>query len=488
LRAANVHNVRLSMPRQSAPFVHAIWAALVLAVAIPAFAQQKSPPLIGATRDQVVARLGDPKSNLKAGAREVLFYSHLKLTLRNGLVIDSEELADEPVKRTPEPAPTTAAATPSAAGANAAAPTPSTNATEGGASSSAKPTTDASANPPKPTPPPEPELEIKSIKSGSSSTRSGARPTTKATTAPAIVAQPPAAKTAPVTPGETTISSSSATPVPVPSTSAKADASVATVPNRPVASPDAARPVVAEEAPAADATPEKPTVDPKKKAAVRQRWRLRRDAETEEDSVQLFSTQSYVIAAITMLAGIGYLWWRSTQRNLALAASAVSRAPFETVVAADTAGQFTSDLIGKLGTKRFERLVASYYAKTGVVAERTNAGAESPVQIKIFWKGEPKPFAGVQCHANPPTLIGSKPLQDLFTALSAAEIRRGYVVTTGKFNVEARDFAEEKHFTLLSGDLFLEKLNALPPAARAELLRETATEEPATSSTSVPAV
>ncbi len=42
-------------------------------------------------------------------------------------------------------------------------------------------------------------------------------------------------------------------------------------------------------------------------------------------------------------------------------------------------------------------------------------------------------------------------------------------MTTGKFNVEARDVGEEKHFTLLSGDIFLEKLNALPPAARGEL-------------------
>ena len=40
------------------------------------------------------------------------------------------------------------------------------------------------------------------------------------------------------------------------------------------------------------------------------------------------------------------------------------------------------------------------------------------------------------------------------------DIRRGYVVTTGKFNVPARDFAEEKHLTLLPGDIFLEKLNA----------------------------
>jgi restriction system protein len=56
----------------------------------------------------------------------------------------------------------------------------------------------------------------------------------------------------------------------------------------------------------------------------------------------------------------------------------------------------------------------------------------------------------------------------------AEDIRRGYVVTSGKFNVPARDFAEEKHITLLPGDIFVEKLNALPDAARAEILQQVA--------------
>ncbi len=110
--------------------------------------------------------------------------------------------------------------------------------------------------------------------------------------------------------------------------------------------------------------------------------------------------------------------------------------------------------------------------KTGVVAVRTKTGPQSPVHMKISWKGESKPFACVQCHANPVGLIRPPPLQGLFAALTVDDIRRGYVVTNGKFNVEARDYAEEKHFTLLPGDILLEKLNALPPAARSELMNE----------------
>jgi restriction system protein len=154
----------------------------------------------------------------------------------------------------------------------------------------------------------------------------------------------------------------------------------------------------------------------------------------------------------------------------------VSRSPFAppsvATAAAATNAAFSADLLAKLEWKRFEELVAAYYNKTGVVATRTKSGPMSPVHIKISWKGEQRPFACVQCHAHPPGLLDAKPVQSLVDALAAEDIRRGYVVTSGKFGVPARDLAEEKHITLLSGDLFLDKLNALPEPARAELLRE----------------
>ena len=130
------------------------------------------------------------------------------------------------------------------------------------------------------------------------------------------------------------------------------------------------------------------------------------------------------------------------------------------------------ELLNKLEWKRFEELVAAYYNKTGVVAVRTKSGPDTPVHIRISWKGEQRPFACVQCIPHPTGLIEAKPLQTLCEALAAEDIRRGYVVTCGKFSVPARDLAEEKHITLLTGDIFLEKLNALPEAARQELLRD----------------
>lgn len=475
------------MPR---PLAHNILNALVAALALTAIscalAQTKPASMVGQTRDQIVTQLGEPKSNIKAGTREVLFFDHLKITMRNNVAIESEVVADD------APAPKRSGETAAAASAPAAQPAPAPAPVQPVAPAplpsnmgpAAAQEAAALARPPPPPPESTPTqapvktaeapLAIKFIKSGGGA-KAAPRPAST-TTAPAA-ARVETKKASPAT---------TAAPTPPPTAPTVADTTiltpvVATVPTTSEKEKETA--TAAAETPSADDATAKPAVDPKKKAAVRQRWRLRRDSETEEDSVEIFSTQSYIIAAIGIAAGAAFLWWRRGQRDLALAATTVSHTPFEPAFTgpADTAGMFSAELVGKLGQKKFERLVASYYAKTGVVAERTNAAADAAVHIKIFWKGEAKPFAGVQCHANPPTLIGPLPMMKLFEALTAADIRRGYIVTTGKFNVEARDLAEEKHFTLLSGDIFLEKLNALPPAARGELLKETNTEEPASS-------
>jgi restriction system protein len=158
---------------------------------------------------------------------------------------------------------------------------------------------------------------------------------------------------------------------------------------------------------------------------------------------------------------------------LELAATTVLSTPLSIPIAPQksTGAVFTADLLSKLEWRRFEELVAAYYSKTGVVATRTKTGPDSPVHIKISWKGEPRPFAYVQCIAHPSGLVDAKPVQNFVAVLAAEDIRRGYVVTPGKFNVAARDVAEEKHITLLPGDIFLEKLNALPAAARAEVMQ-----------------
>jgi hypothetical protein len=196
------------------------------------------------------------------------------------------------------------------------------------------------------------------------------------------------------------------------------------------------------------------------------------ESDLPEPEEAIFTGRTYLFTALIVGAGVGFLVWQRRQRQLELAASEVSRSPFSIAPSAMEGAMFPADLLGGLEWKRFEELVAAYYSKTGVVAVRTKAGPDSPVHIKISWKGESRPFALVQCVAHPVGLVDASRIQELFGVLTTEDIRRGYVVTTGKFNVAARDFAEEKHITLLSGDLLLEKLNALPAPVRSELIQD----------------
>jgi hypothetical protein len=232
-------------------------------------------------------------------------------------------------------------------------------------------------------------------------------------------------------------------------------------------------PVVKEDPKAADKAAKE-----KKLKLAQARRRLREAGEADDPDLgdAFLTTRTFVIGFVVIAGGIGYLVWRTRQRQLLLAATSVSSTPFSApAVTKDGGAVFTLDLLSKLEWKRFEELVAQYYVKTGVVAVRTKTGPTSPVHIKISWKGEPRPFAFVQCIAHPLSLVDAKRVQELVVALATEDIRRGYVVTSGKFNVAARDFAEEKHITLLPGDIFLEKLNALPEMARNEIMQAVTT-------------
>lgn len=442
--------------------------------------REKASSYVGMTRDQVYARLGDPQNLMKAGAREVMFFAKVKLTLRNNIVVETEDIFDEIASRRPHVEAAASAAVPPVAEAPGPETADAAKARKSGGATSTSGVAEASATPSKPggsesaapTPavPVAAGLEIKSV-------RGPGRPLPKVATKPSTVTPRASAPVAavvvpvPVAPKPTPAAVKPEVPeVGQVSTSAGKPAAVA-----PEKLPEKNAPMaVAESETTAEVVTELPVVEKPKPPRRRAVWSSQSTPEQEFSIGSLFTTRTYLFGA-AVVGAIGYLLWRRRQHGLDLAATTVSSTPFEEPLVKDDAALFDAALLAKLEWKRFEELVAAYYVKTGVVAVRTKSGPESAVHLKISWKGETKPFAGVHCVANPTGLIRSEPLVKLFEALDAAEIRRGYIVTNGKFNVEARDYASEKHFTLLSGDLFLEKLNALPPAARTELMHQITT-------------
>lgn len=181
------------------------------------------------------------------------------------------------------------------------------------------------------------------------------------------------------------------------------------------------------------------------------------------------------LAGVTLAAFV-WLGWRWRQRRLALAASSVESSPVPGgarggVPVPEPSPTFSAEFVAGLTPHQFEHLVAEYFNRTGVVALHLKPGRGAVAQIRISWKGDAKPFAGVFCIAAPAGPIEAKALMPFLAELETEEITRGHVVTTGAFSAGARHLAEERSLTLLGGDSLLEKLNALPESARREIRR-----------------
>lgn len=408
-------------------------------------------PLIGATRDQLLSRYGEPKSQIAAGTRVIYFYARERVVLRDNVVVEVEPIGE--VRRAPEPADPLPAPGTAAQGTTTPA-NPSTDAPSANRQSPATPPTSRPAQPAAPAPASsDSRVEIKLVRPPS-----------------AIDSRPAAPEAPPVLP---------TTPPPVAPMTAPVETKTPITAQPTPASPKNSTDTKSAPGPAATKAvePAKTAREDVQKAAVPAATpppKAERSPTAEPDGS--FGTQIYVIGLAVFVGGALLLYWRHRQRQLVLAATSVSNTPLPVSLSRSpfVSNAFTLDELNKLDAKKFEELVAAYYSKTGVVAERTKTGPESPVHIKIAWKGEPRPFAYVQCLAQPGATIDPKPLQALVAVLEKDNIRRGYIVTSGKFNAIARDFAEQKHLTLLPSDIFLEKLNALPSAARTEIMQSIA--------------
>ncbi len=426
------------------------WTACCVAVGLMltvARGAEPPHPLMGATRDQVLARYGEPKGQIALGSRTVLTYPREKLVLRDNVVIEVEVLSAEPIRR-PAPAPVEAAPVTPVPAPVSAIPTVGTE--------NAPTAPVSTSSPAASTPAPEPKFEIKLVR-------------------------PPSAGGAPAPKRET--------PAPVAVVEVPKPLPVVTEPEVAPAPPKPDPVAIAQAARAAQAAAEAVAQEKRLKSAQSARRRLD-FAETAEND-EGGSGKSIAIGLGVIIAGLGGLVWWRRRHSLELAATSVASTPVKKAAPAPVRaamnapasslttapfkapapGVFSPELIAHLDASRFEELVAAYFTKTGVVATRTKTGAASPVHLRISWKGEPRAFACAHCIAPVSAPIDARALHGFVAALAAEELRRGYVVTSGVFSDGARDFAAAKHLTLMPVDVLLEKIAGLPEAARKELLQ-----------------
>jgi restriction system protein len=132
----------------------------------------------------------------------------------------------------------------------------------------------------------------------------------------------------------------------------------------------------------------------------------------------------------------------------------------------------TQHLLQELDWKRFDELVAASFRAEDWRAELAKPGRDGDVDIYLYRHGESKPSAHVHCQSWHDGPVGAKPVRKLFGGMAAGGVSEGWLVATGDFTPEALEYATGKNLRLLTGDQFVERINALPSDPRTKLLVE----------------
>ncbi|MEN3366531.1 MAG: restriction system protein [Burkholderiales bacterium] len=139
---------------------------------------------------------------------------------------------------------------------------------------------------------------------------------------------------------------------------------------------------------------------------------------------------------------------------------------------AATFDRWTLEALRVLEWKRFEALCAEYYETVGFQSETIRCGADGSIDVKLFKTDPSKPLALVQCKTGNVYTVGMKEVRELLSMMTQQKIPRGIYITTGTFNRDALNFADDHPIQLLDGDGFVRKILALPEEEQERLLED----------------
>lgn len=134
-------------------------------------------------------------------------------------------------------------------------------------------------------------------------------------------------------------------------------------------------------------------------------------------------------------------------------------------------GRWTPELLKRLEWRRLEELCAAYFEALGFRADLAGAGADGGAAINLYEQGSASASILVQCRPWNAYRVGIKPVRELRRAMMSANVGEGVLVTSGKFTLEARDFADAQRISLIDGDELLGKISALVPEQALALLK-----------------
>ncbi len=109
----------------------------------------------------------------------------------------------------------------------------------------------------------------------------------------------------------------------------------------------------------------------------------------------------------------------------------------------------------ELEPREFEEAIALIFRKNGYSAKLTLLGADGGVDVEVEKNGTK---AVVQCKRYSGT-VGAPVVRELLGVMAKRKVKEGYVVTTGSFTPQARQFAQGTRIQLWDADHLAEVMN-----------------------------
>ena len=130
-------------------------------------------------------------------------------------------------------------------------------------------------------------------------------------------------------------------------------------------------------------------------------------------------------------------------------------------------------VLNEIEWKRFEIVCTEFFRLVGMDPRETNIGADGGVDIRVYKNTatpKDKPEAIVQCKAWNTYKVGVKLARELYGIMAAEQVDQGVLITSGEFTNEAKEFAEGKKLTLVSGERLLGQIARLKEEDQKRLL------------------
>ncbi|MDR6539026.1 restriction endonuclease [Variovorax soli] len=184
-------------------------------------------------------------------------------------------------------------------------------------------------------------------------------------------------------------------------------------------------------------------------------WALRAAAEMTTRP-QLGSGLFYALASVgqyllpfACLAGAAVSAWRRHQRK---------------TLADNVSTAKSADVLEGMSWREFELLVGEGFRRKGFqVEELGGAGADGGVDL-VLRKGSEKYL--VQCKQWRAYKVSVQVVRELYGVMAASGAAGGFVMTSGRFTADAREFAKGRNVQLMDGDALFGLIRAVRGAGR----------------------